>query len=108
MSFGWIIHIAAFASFKIIIGYINFWDEYDYLCFDIYVFLYFDMAELFGSYSILSRLSGCRMSILSSLVITNRTRNVQCKCLYKGYLHYKTITSQNVSSEAQIKNSFIL
>ena len=25
----------------------------------------------------------------------------------KGYLHYKTITSQNVSSEAQIKNFFI-
>ena len=24
----------------------------------------------------------------------------------KGYLHYKTITSQNVSSEAQIKNFF--
>ena len=26
----------------------------------------------------------------------------------KGYLRYKTITSQNVSSEAQIKNFFIL
>ena len=26
---------------------------------------------------------------------------------HKGYLHYKTITSQNVSSEAQIKNFFI-
>ena len=26
----------------------------------------------------------------------------------KGYLHYKTITSQNVSSEAQVKNFFIL
>ena len=25
----------------------------------------------------------------------------------KGYLRYKTITSQNVSSEAQIKNFFI-
>ena len=25
----------------------------------------------------------------------------------KGYLCYKTITSQNVSSEAQVKNSFI-
>ena len=29
-------------------------------------------------------------------------------CLpFKGYLCYKTITSQNVSSEAQIKNFFI-
>ena len=28
--------------------------------------------------------------------------------LLKGYLRYKTITSQNVSSEAQIKNFFIL
>ena len=27
---------------------------------------------------------------------------------FKGYLHYKTITSQNVPSEAQIKNFFIL
>ena len=26
--------------------------------------------------------------------------------LVKGYLHYKTITSQNVSSEAQVKNFF--
>ena len=25
----------------------------------------------------------------------------------KDYLHYKTITSQNVSSEAQVKNFFI-
>ena len=25
----------------------------------------------------------------------------------KGYLHYKTITSQNMSSEAQIKNFFV-
>ena len=29
-------------------------------------------------------------------------------CQLKGYLCYKTITSQNVSSEAQIKNCFIL
>ena len=29
-------------------------------------------------------------------------------CDIKGYLRYKTITSQNVSSEAQIKNFFIL
>ena len=28
--------------------------------------------------------------------------------LFKGYLHYKTIISQNVSSEAQINNFFIL
>ena len=27
--------------------------------------------------------------------------------LIKGYLHYKTITSPNMSSEAQIKNFFI-
>ena len=27
--------------------------------------------------------------------------------LFKGYLHYKTITSQNVSSEALVKNVFI-
>ena len=26
---------------------------------------------------------------------------------FKGYLRYKTITSQNVSSKAQIKNFFI-
>ena len=25
----------------------------------------------------------------------------------KGYIYYKTITSQNVSSEAQVKNLFI-
>ena len=28
--------------------------------------------------------------------------------IVKGYLHYKTITSQNVSSEAQVKNFFVL
>ena len=27
---------------------------------------------------------------------------------FKGYLRYKTITSQNISSEAQVKNFFIL
>ena len=27
---------------------------------------------------------------------------------FKGYLRYKTITSQNVSSEAQVNNFFIL
>ena len=27
---------------------------------------------------------------------------------FNGYLRYKTITSQNVSSEAQVKNFFIL
>ena len=26
---------------------------------------------------------------------------------FKGYLHYKMITSQNVSSEVQVKNFFI-
>ena len=31
-----------------------------------------------------------------------------CLWLFKGYLCYETITSQNVSSEAQIKNFFIL
>ena len=30
------------------------------------------------------------------------------KLSLKGYLHYKTITSQNVPSKAQIKNFFIL
>ena len=29
-------------------------------------------------------------------------------CLLKAYLHHKTITSQNVLSEAQVKNFFIL
>ena len=29
-------------------------------------------------------------------------------CKIKGYLCYKTITSQNVSSEGQVKNFFIL
>ena len=27
--------------------------------------------------------------------------------LFEGYLHYKTITPQNVLSEAQVKNFFI-
>ena len=30
------------------------------------------------------------------------------KKIFKGYLRYKTITSQNVSSEAQVKNFIIL
>ena len=29
------------------------------------------------------------------------------KNILKGYLHYKTITSQNMSSEEQAKNFFI-
>ena len=28
--------------------------------------------------------------------------------LFKGYLRYKTITSENVPSKAQVKNFFIL
>ena len=30
------------------------------------------------------------------------------KGIFKGYLHYKMITPQNVLSEAQVKNFFIL
>ena len=30
-----------------------------------------------------------------------------CSITIKGYLHYKTITSENVLSEAQVKNFFI-
>ena len=30
-----------------------------------------------------------------------------CSVLFKGYVRYKTITSQNVSSEVQINNFFI-
>ena len=33
--------------------------------------------------------------------------NVAITLFIKGYLGYKTITSQNMSSEAQIKNFFI-
>ena len=32
------------------------------------------------------------------------TKYHACDILFKGYLRYKTITSQNVPSEAQIKN----
>ena len=32
---------------------------------------------------------------------------MEAKSYLKGYLHYKTITSQNVPSKAQIKNFFI-
>ena len=39
---------------------------------------------------------------LQSLVSTKRSH------VLKAYLYYKTITSQNVPSEAQIKNFFIL
>ena len=32
---------------------------------------------------------------------------LKAKCVFKGYLYEKMITSQNVSSEAQVKNFFI-
>ena len=35
------------------------------------------------------------------------TRTISGAFIVKGYLKHKTITSQNVSSEAQVKNSFI-
>ena len=38
------------------------------------------------------------------LNLKNVNKNI---ALVKGYLRYKTITSQNVLSEAQIKNFFI-
>ena len=37
----------------------------------------------------------------------NKLTCTKLKHIIKGYLRYKTITSQNVSSEAQIKNFFI-
>ena len=44
----------------------------------------------------------CVLKIIKKLsTITKRSWKL------KGYLRYKTITSQNVSSEAQIKNFFI-
>ena len=33
--------------------------------------------------------------------------NFECAQIIKSYLRYKTIASQNVTSEAQIKNFFI-
>ena len=36
-----------------------------------------------------------------------RLRGSSQDTVFKGYLHYKTITYQNVSSETQIKDFFI-
>ena len=40
--------------------------------------------------------------------LVQRPEAVSNKTTQCFYLHYKTITSQNVSSEAQVKNFFIL
>ena len=51
-------------------------------------------------------------SLLSSLVFllsggTEQPENTY-SYFFKGYLHYKMITSQNMLSEEQVKNVFIL
>ena len=42
------------------------------------------------------------------MVCFNRFLENLCSSLFKGHLYYKTMTSQNVLSEAQVKNFFIL
>ena len=42
--------------------------------------------------------------LTAAIVEVTRVNLYQVNCLYKGYLRYQTITSQNVLSEAQIKN----
>ena len=42
-----------------------------------------------------------------STFLNDLTQHENLSPAFKGYLRYKTITSQNVSSEAQIKNVFI-
>ena len=53
----------------------------------------------FGNYTVLNA-GECNFKCLG--------KNTENKTfIFKGYLRYKTITSQNVSSEAQVKNFFI-
>ena len=47
------------------------------------------------------------ISYSSGLAISFNVLKISVARVLKGYLHYKTITSQNASSEAQIKNFFI-
>ena len=42
------------------------------------------------------------------IVIVGSSGSGKTNSLGKGYLCYKAITSQNVSSEAQVKNFFVL
>ena len=42
--------------------------------------------------------------LTAATVEVTKVNLYQFNCLYKGYFRYQTITSQNVLSEAQIKN----
>ena len=50
-----------------------------------------------------------RITIAETNPKSNGSIQKETKMLhFKGYLHYKTITSQDVSSDTQVKNFFIL
>ena len=51
---------------------------------------------------------GMQFYILDFLKRMNCIETLAIALNFKGYLRYKMITSQNVPSEAQIKNFFIL
>ena len=51
---------------------------------------------------------GMQFYILDFLKRMNCIETLVIALNFKGYLRYKMITSQNVPSEAQIKNFFIL
>ena len=43
----------------------------------------------------------------SSTIVSQFTFSLHNDCYIKGYLRYKTVTSQNVSSEVQVKSFFV-
>ena len=49
--------------------------------------------------------TNCKQNMFFPTIVRICKRNAHIKL--KGYILYKTITSQNVSSEAQVKNIFI-
>ena len=42
--------------------------------------------------------------LLTTVIVEVTRENLYNFIVFKGYLHYKTITSQNVLSETQVKN----
>ena len=57
--------------------------------------------------SVVGCLKGPKMNLMLTLTKQRKTFLIPSATLLKVYLRYKTITSQNVSSQAQIKNFFI-
>ena len=91
---------------RILKNYCHIWNQILYLKFFISGFL--TRTANFGISSDFSKVLGSAFFEGPGLGMSSLYKVCRFFIYFKGYLRCKTITSQNVSSEAQIKNFFIL